>query len=133
MITTIAHVCLVVQRLDEAVAFYRDRLGLRMAFEFRKPDGTRTGVYLKAGGRAFLELFETREPIPRADGAYRHTCLEVEDLPSTVTELRRRGVAVTDPQRGMDQSWQAWFEDPEGNRFEWHQYTPDSWQGPHLA
>jgi|GEM_PF-3821295 len=27
MITTIAHVCLVVQRLDEAVAFYRDRLG----------------------------------------------------------------------------------------------------------
>ncbi len=132
MIRQTAHVCLVVNDLERAIHFYRDRLGFPVAFEFRRPEGALCGVYLKIGRRTFLELFETKEPISRSGGAYRHTCFEVEDIAQTTRELRRRGVEVTEPKQGTDQSWQAWFEDPEGNRFELHQYTPESWQSPHL-
>jgi len=132
MITNVAHVCLIVNDLKRAMAFYRVRLGLPVAFEFRRPDGTVHGAYFKIGRRTFLELFEAKEPIPRTGGAYRHTCLEVDDIQKTVAELRERGVEVSEPKLGLDQSWQAWFEDPEGNRFELHQYTAESWQKPHL-
>ncbi len=33
---------------------------------------------------------------------------------------------------GSDHSWQAWLSDPDGNRVELHQYTPESWQTPAL-
>ena len=29
---------------------------------------------------------------------------------------------------GCDQTWQIWLEDPDGNSFEVHQYTPESAQ-----
>ena len=47
--------------------------------------------------------------------------------------LRGRGVEVSDPKLGSDQSWQAWITDPDGNRIELHDYTAESWQAPHLA
>ena len=55
-------------------------------------------------------------------------CLEVENLERMVTELRQKGLEVTDPKLGMDQSWQSWLADPDGNRIELHQYTPESKQ-----
>jgi len=70
----------------------------------------------------------------RAEGqSFRHICLEVDDIESTVQELRDRGIEVSDPKLGKDQSWQVWITDPDGNRFELHQYTPESWQAPALA
>jgi hypothetical protein len=32
----------------------------------------------------------------------------------------------------MDHSWQAWITDPDGNKIELHDYTPESWQAPFL-
>ena len=34
---------------------------------------------------------------------------------------------------GGDNSWQAWTCDPDGNRIELHQYTPESKQTPSLG
>ena len=42
--------------------------------------------------------------------------------------MRSRGVACTDKSLGCDETWQAWMEDPDGNKFEVHQYTPRSFQ-----
>jgi predicted enzyme related to lactoylglutathione lyase len=56
--------------------------------------------------------------------------LEVDDLELTVAALRGRGVEVSNPKLGSDQSWQAWLADPDGNRIELHQYTPKSRQRP---
>ena len=50
-----------------------------------------------------------------------------------MAELRARGVEVSDPKLGSDQSWQAWLADPDGNRIELHGYTPDSHQAPSLG
>ena len=49
-----------------------------------------------------------------------------------MAEIRAKGIAVTDPFLAMDESWQAWITDPDGNRIEIHQYTEKSWQAPHL-
>ena len=132
MVKAIAHVCFTVSNLDASVAFYVEKLGFTPAFDFVRDDGERFGAYLRIGNRTFLELF-TGEVAPPADGqSYRHFCLEVDDLPATVAELRGRAVEVTDPKLGSDRSWQSWLTDPDGNRIELHQYTPESRQGPHL-
>ena len=133
MITGIAHACYTVTDLERSIAFYRDGLGMVPAFDFVNESGRRYGLYLHAGGRNFVELFEGQLG-ERAEGqSFRHVCLEVDDIQATVAELRERGVEVSEPKLGRDQSWQAWITDPDGNRFELHQYTPASWQAPALA
>jgi catechol 2,3-dioxygenase-like lactoylglutathione lyase family enzyme len=125
-----AHICFTVSDLDRSIAFYRDKLGLEEAFDFRREDGQRYGVYLYLGERNFIELFEG-ELQESADGqSFRHICLEVDDINETVADLKERGVEISAPKLGRDQSWQAWITDPDGNRIELHQYTPNSWQAP---
>lgn len=132
MITTVAHACYLVSDLEKSITFYRDGLGLTPAFDFIDKEGKRYGIYLKAGGRTFVELFAGK-PEPRAEGqSFGHICLEVDDINTTVTDLKSRGVDVGEISLGMDNSYQAWFSDPDGNRFELMQYTPTSWQTPHV-
>ena len=133
MITGLAHVCFIVGDLASSIAFYRDKLGFEPAFEFVRDDGTKFGQYLHIGGRTFIELFQGDPREPNADTmSYRHFCLEVDDIESTVAELRERGVEVSEIATGSDNSRQAWLADPDGNRIELHGYTPESKQGPYL-
>jgi catechol 2,3-dioxygenase-like lactoylglutathione lyase family enzyme len=133
VITGLAHACFTVSDLDRSLSFYRDSLGLKEAFDFVDDAGRRFGVYLHLGGRSFIELF--RGPLDeRADRqSYRHICLEVDDIHTTVDALRNAGVEVSEPVLGADKSYQAWITDPDGNRIELHAYTAESWQTPHLA
>jgi catechol 2,3-dioxygenase-like lactoylglutathione lyase family enzyme len=133
MIRSLAHVCFTVSDLERSTAFYRDKLGLKPAFDFLNDRGRRFGQYFCIGGRTFLELFQGGLNPPAEGQSYRHFCLEVDDLRATAEELRRRGVEVGEPKLGSDRSWQAWLSDPDGNRIELHQYTPESKQGPWLA
>ena len=128
MITGLAQVCFVVKSLDASIAFYSDALGMTQAFEFINEQGKRFGIYLHAGRRNFIELFEgTPEP---ADGkpSFQHICLEVDDIEQTVATLKARGVDVSPITLGSDHSWQAWLTDPYGNRIELHGYTAESKQ-----
>ena len=132
MITGIAHVCFTVQSKDASLTFYRDGLGMTEAFAWRREDGSKSGVYLHVGGRTFLELFEGDLAAPPEKASYRHLCLEVDDINRAVDALREKGLEVTDVKMGSDNTWQAWLEDPDGNRIELHHYTPESKQGPSL-
>lgn len=132
MITGIAHLCLAVKDLDAMEKFYVNILGLRKAFDFKKDDGHRYGLYLQVGNRAFIELFEGRKDGESSNSSYRHICLEVNNLSTTVDEIRARGVETTSPKLGSDHAWQAWVNDPEGNAIELHGYTPTSLQTPYL-
>lgn len=123
----IAHVNLKARKLDEAVAFYSDGLGLERVFDFKGRDGHVFGCYLRLAPDSYIEIFEEPTFDGKA-GGIAHFCLEVDDMAQTVKTLRERGVAVTDPKLGADQSWQAWITDPSGNRFELHQYTAASSQ-----
>jgi catechol 2,3-dioxygenase-like lactoylglutathione lyase family enzyme len=128
MITGLAHVALTVKDLASAIAFYRDKLGLREVFDFRRDDGERFGVYLHVGGRSFIELFAGENAEPVEGKSFRHFCMEVDDINQTVAFLRDAGVEVSEPKLGNDHSWQAWVTDPDGNRIELHGYTPESKQ-----
>ena len=133
MIAGLAHACFTVTDLEEAIDFYRDGLGLTPAFDFVNDEGRRTGIYLHVGGRSFVELFEGQLGERATGQSYRHICLEVDDIETTVADLARRGVEVSAIKMGKDHSYQAWITDPDGNRIELHGYTPQSWQTPHLA
>ncbi len=133
MITGLAHACYVVKDLAAAEQFYCGVLGLKPAFEFRNETHGKYGVYLKVGPRSFVELFTGNAGVKPAQGSYQHICLEVDDLAREVERLRKAGIEVSDAKLGLDQSWQAWITDPDGNRIELHQYTPASWQTPHVS
>lgn len=99
----------------EALAFYRDMLGLSLVYEdpfaivFRAPNATLR-----------VQKTERHQPLP-----YTSLGWKVTDIASTVATLTARGVQ---PERfpGMDQNAQgvwvspsgakiAWFKDPDGN------------------
>jgi catechol 2,3-dioxygenase-like lactoylglutathione lyase family enzyme len=128
MIVGLAHICFTVSNLEEAIAFYQDKLGLLPAFDFINDKGERFGIYLHLGGRSFIELFKGNPQQLHQQQSYRHFCLEVDDIQSTASELRTRGVEVSEIKMGSDNSCQAWLSDPDGNRIELHQYTPESKQ-----
>jgi len=128
MIAGLSHACFVVSDLERSIAFYRDGLGLPIAFEFRSPEGRLTGVYLHVGGRTFIELFQGNPAPAPKDASYKHICLEVDDIDATIAELAERGIEATDKKLGTDNSWQAWLTDPDGNRLELHAFTPESKQ-----
>ena len=132
MITGIAHACFIVRDLQTSEDFYCGKLGFKKAFEFRNDAGQRTGMYMHVGGRTFIEVFEGKHEASTQPQSYRHICLEVDDFDATVAELRRRGADVTRVSLGVDNSYQGWLVDPDGNQIELHGYTPKSWQAPHL-
>jgi len=128
VIKGLSHACFVVADLERSLELYRDKLGLRVAFELSIMDGKVRGVYLHAGERAFIELFQGHPVAAPPDASYKHICLEVEDIRKTAQELRGRGVQVGDISLGSDHSYQAWLSDPDGNRIELHQFTAESLQ-----
>lgn len=132
MITGIAHTCFIAADLEKSIDFYQNQLGLAHAFDFRNNAGERTGVYLHVGGRNFIEIFAGK-PEPVAENQpFKHMCLEVDNIETTVSDLCAKGLDVSDPKLGSDQSWQAWLKDPDGNPIELHAYTADSKQNVSL-
>ena len=133
MVKGLAHVCFVVRDIEASIVFYHRKLGLAHAFDFKDSQGRRTGVYLKAGARSFVELFQGEVSQPEGKPSFQHICLEVDDIEATAKDLKAKGVEVGPVTLGCDNSYQAWLSDPDGNRIELHGYTPKSWQGPHLG
>jgi catechol 2,3-dioxygenase-like lactoylglutathione lyase family enzyme len=132
MVKGIAHVCFVVSDLERSIRFYRDALGMTPAFDFRNESGRRTGLYLHAGSRTFIELFEGQSSQPKDPASFRHVCLEVEDVETAVKRIRQAGIEASDAKLGRDHSFQAWLADPDGNHIEIHGYTPESEQEKYL-
>ena len=95
-------VVLTVPDFDEAVAFYRDTLGLEQLADWTGDDGR---VILLDGGRATIELFDERqaESVDRIEAGQRlsgpvRLAVEVTDLDGTLERLVAAGAeAVADP------------------------------------
>jgi glyoxylase I family protein len=123
----LAHVCIFARDLAETRDFYRDVLGLKVAFNFTR-DEAWYGFYLDVGGRTNIEVFLKPEAAHAATDAINHLCLEVASIEDAVAHARGRGVAATDAKRGVDGTWQAWLTDPNGVRIELFEYTAQSAQ-----
>ena len=131
-LNAIAHVALKVADIDRSLAFYRDTLGFAEMMRLNHEDGRLWLVYLRITDSQFIELFPDGEGA-RAPGAgataINHFCLECDDLDVTAAALRTLDVPLTvEPKMGLDNNRQCWIEDPDGNRIEFMQMSPDSLQ-----
>jgi lactoylglutathione lyase len=131
-ITGIGHIALKVYDLDASLAFYRDRLGFPEMLRIDKDDGSLWLVYLRVTDEQFIEIFPGAEN-PRAPGwngnAITHVCLTVDDLDAVVDRVERAGIKLLiEKKTAADGNRQAWIEDPDGNRIEFMQLSPDSLQ-----
>jgi lactoylglutathione lyase len=128
----IGHVALKVADIGRSLEFYRDRLGFSEMMRLNNDDGSLWLVYLRITDTQFLELFPGGKgglaPGPETT-AVNHFCLECDDLDVTATRLREAGIQLTvEPKMGLDGNRQCWIEDPDGNRIEFMQMSPDSMQ-----
>jgi len=128
MITDLGHTAFRVYDLNRSLAFY-EHLGLHEAFRLHREDGSLMLVYLHIGGDRFLELFPGG-PAPGSvqhPGSFMHICLLTDDLHALVESLSQADVTIDHPpKRGLDQNWQAWIHDPDGNPIELMQLDPES-------
>ncbi|HXH83286.1 MAG TPA: methylmalonyl-CoA epimerase [Candidatus Tectomicrobia bacterium] len=109
MVRRIHHVGIVVQRLEEAYAFYRGVLELPLIREAAVPDqGVRAA--LLAAGESEVELLEPLGPdtpvgrfLARRGEGLHHLCFDTPDIGAALTALKDRGVALIDtaPRQGL--------------------------------
>ncbi|MBX3532301.1 MAG: VOC family protein [Rhizobiaceae bacterium] len=128
----IGHVALKVADIGRSLAFYRDRLGFAEMMHLDRDDGSLWLVYLRITDTQFIELFPDGEGdvAPGSERtAINHFCIECSDLQATAKSLRSAGVTLTvEPKMGLDNNWQCWIADPDGNRIEFMQMAHDSMQ-----
>ncbi len=146
------HIAFFTKQMDEMIDFYCNRLGCRKKILVRNksykgradrpkmaalaesdPEGI-FNVYIEIADGQFIELFPAQEDQTEDVGwnqrlGYSHFSLTVDDIFETKKELEEKGlIPDTQPSKGPSETWQMWFHDPDGNRFEIMQYTEDSYQ-----
>ena len=129
-VSGIGHVALRVKDIEAVLSFYRDTLGFAEMFRMKR-DGKLWIVYLRITDTQFIELFPggTGEMPGRDDVGLTHVCWTVDDMDAALAELEERGVPLSTPlRRGNSGNLQAWITDPEGNRIELMQMSPESYQ-----
>lgn len=96
------HVGIAVDRLDEALAFYRDALGLDVDLPEDVPT-QKVRAHMVDTGAAALELLEATAPaspiatfIGRRGPGLHHVTLRVENLQAALAHLAARGVRLVD-------------------------------------
>lgn len=102
MKATLDHIGIAVSNLDEALALYRDALGLEVEVPEEVPS-QRVRAHFIPAGQAALELLEaTAEDSPiakyiakRGPGLH-HITLRVDDIAAALARLKARGVRLID-------------------------------------
>ncbi|MGM9940592.1 MAG: VOC family protein [Bulleidia sp.] len=149
---TIMHVSFYTDHFDEMLDFYVNRLGAQQKVVVRwksyagntnKPAFAKMAeedpegifyTYLELAPGQFIELFpasEAQKPHRKwnEDVGYSHFALTVNDIHQASQLLQSRGVQPdTQISRGPSGTFQQWFHDPDGNRFELMQFTETSYQ-----
>jgi lactoylglutathione lyase len=131
-ITGYAHVAIKVSDLGRSLDFYVGKLGFAEMMRLYNDKGETWLVYLRITDTQYLEIFpgaeSDRAPGWNANGM-NHMCLESDDVAGLVRELEAQGIQLLMPLKlALDGNWQAWIEDPDGNRIELMQMAPDSMQ-----
>jgi methylmalonyl-CoA/ethylmalonyl-CoA epimerase len=111
-INQIGQIAIPVSKLERAVAFYRDMLGMR--FLFQAPPGL---AFFDCGGvRLMLDVPAKKQKDQYSSIIY----YKVEDLPSACETLKARGVQFEQEPEFVAQMldhelWMAFLRDPDGN------------------
>jgi methylmalonyl-CoA/ethylmalonyl-CoA epimerase len=102
MLKKIHHVGLVVPNLEQAMALWRDLLGLHLTKSAVIQDQGVKAALLNAGGSE-IELLEPLEPdnavgkfLSRRGGGLHHVCFETDDVASELEAARAKGIQLID-------------------------------------
>ncbi len=135
MIKSIGHVAFDAYQFEATLDFYTRVMGFPEMFRLKNDEGELWIVYLKINDTVFLELFPKNGEAPQEkDRHFSHLCLEVTQIEQTVFDLEQRGAPVdADVKLGQDGNKQAWTHDPEGNRIELMEMSPNSRQRAAIA
>lgn len=117
-VTGIDHYNLAAQRemLDELRDFYCDVVGLRVG---QRPDFSRFGYWLYAGGRPVLHLSEARNSRETpSDASFDHAAFTCSDLKGMQQRLSQYGVDYRSARVPGTETAQLFFTDPAGNGVE---------------
>ena len=122
MLTRVHHVGLVVRKLDDGLAFWRDTLGLHVSKEATVKDQGVKAALLPIG-RSEIELLEPIDPAggvakfleKRGEGLH-HVCFETPDVGAELDAVRAREVPLIDqaPRQGL--AGMICFLHPKGTR-----------------
>lgn len=104
-----------VSNLDESVAFYRDNLDFREVRRWTTPRGTNIAVMELPGNETKLALrhmpfLDSKVEVPED---LMHMAFPVDDMPSWLAEMKRRGLRVDEDSPRM-----SWLYDPDGYELE---------------
>jgi catechol 2,3-dioxygenase-like lactoylglutathione lyase family enzyme len=119
------HVGIYGKDFDESMNFYTKTMGFREAFSLKDKDGKPTLAYLQINRDTFLELAPATADRPVGVS---HIGIWADDLNTTVTVLRQRGVKMEDTRSGATKSVLTNINDPNGVRLELLEYPPESLQ-----
>lgn len=127
-IVDLGHPAFACHDLDAALDFYA-KLGIHESFRLKRDDGSLMLIYLHITEDRFIEVFPNGpSPEERAEKqSFMHICLAVDDIHAYVEDIRSKGIAIDiEPKMGLDFNVQAWITDPDGNKIELMQYSPES-------
>ncbi|HEX4126933.1 MAG TPA: VOC family protein [Acidimicrobiales bacterium] len=110
------HVAINVGDVPGGITFYTETMGLVQ--NHTRPDFGFPGAWLDAANGQQVHLIEAAVP----DNVGQHFALAFDDIGAAVTELRARGLQVSEPTAvGTTGRRQAFTVDPWGNTIELHQ------------
>lgn len=122
----IAHTAFSVADMDASLDFYINKLGFTHAFSFKDGDGKPVIEYLNVAPGQFVELFYAEKPYT-GRSPYDHMCLRVKDINTALRQVEAAGISIDVAlNQACDMNWQFWIHDPDGNRIEFMQITPES-------
>ena len=100
MSTKLNHIAIVVKDIDQALAVYRDAIGLHLENVTEEPaDAVRVAYLPTATGE--IELIQPTTPdsgvakyLAKKGEGLHHICLEVDDIEATTCQMTERGMQV---------------------------------------
>jgi catechol 2,3-dioxygenase-like lactoylglutathione lyase family enzyme len=146
VILGIHHPAISVPDLDEALVFYRDKLGFKAIMEVELPGGIEMmsrafdledagyKVAMLRKGNSCIELFEfTGEDVSKGDTkrpvskhGITHICLAASDFEADYKDLQLAGVVFNTEPNGAEPGRWAYGRDPFGNVIELLEHDPAS-------
>lgn len=109
MIRRIQHIGIAVRRLEDAVPFYRDVLGLEFAGIEEVPDQKIRAAVFRVG-ESTIEILESTSPdgpvgkfLEKNGEGIHHLCFEVGDASAALSRAKEKGVRLIDetPRTGV--------------------------------
>ena len=117
----ILHTCLNVMDLDRSVAFYRDRLGLKLRRRFEVKENNAEIAFMEDPYGNAIELTHWRDKKQLLEGDnFDHVAFGVKDMKATIERLRTQDTTIAmEPFALKGGSHQiAFIKDPDGNWLE---------------